>query len=46
MRRTVMFNLISLDGLFKRLSQEIDRHPVDEEFNEFSIKRLTTFKKK
>jgi dihydrofolate reductase len=40
MRKLIMFNLVSLDGLFAGPSGEIDWHNVDDEFNEFALAQL------
>ena len=42
MRKVILFNLISLDGFFEGPHQELDWHPVDDEFNEYSIEQLKT----
>jgi dihydrofolate reductase len=40
MRKLIMFNLITLDGLFAGPNGEIDWHNVDDEFHEFAINQL------
>ena len=40
MRKLIMFNLVSLDGLFAGPSGEIDWHNVDDEFHEFARAQL------
>jgi dihydrofolate reductase len=40
MRNIVLFNLITLDGFFEGLKQEIDWHHVDEEFHLFAKNQL------
>lgn len=40
MGRLVMFNLISIDGFFEAIDQNIDWMVVDEEFGRFSTKQL------
>jgi len=41
-RKVIMFNLISLDGYFEGLNQDISWHQVDDEFNEFAIEQLNS----
>lgn len=41
MRKTIMFNLISVDGFFEGVNKwDIGWHHVDKEFNEFAIDQL------
>jgi|GEM_PF-2754946 hypothetical protein len=40
MRNVVLLNLITLDGFFEGLKQEIDWHHVDEEFHLFAKNQL------
>ncbi len=40
MRKVVLFNLITLDGFFEGLKQEIDWHHVDEEFHLFANNQM------
>lgn len=41
MRKVIMFNLISLDGLFEGPDKwDLGWHQVDEEFNQFAIQQL------
>ncbi|HSB66317.1 MAG TPA: dihydrofolate reductase family protein [Anaerolineales bacterium] len=41
MRKAIMFNLITLDGLFEGVNKwDIGWHRVDQEFNEFAINQL------
>lgn len=42
MRKIIMFNMVSLDGLFEGPDGNIDWHMVDEEFNTFSVDQLNT----
>jgi len=42
MRKIVLFNMATLDGLFAGPGGEIDWHHVDEEFNEFAIAQLNS----
>jgi dihydrofolate reductase len=41
MRKVVMFNMISLDGFFEGLNQDIGWHQVDGEFDQFAIDQLS-----
>ena len=43
MRKVILFNLISLDGYFEGLDQDINWHHVDDEFNEFAIQQTGEF---
>src|SRR5574340_1124132 len=40
MRKTTIFNMMSLDGLFEGENRDISWHKVDEEFNQFAIEQL------
>ena len=40
MRKLIMFNLVTLDGLFAGPSGEIDWHNVDDEFHQFATDQL------
>ena len=40
MRKIIIFNMASLDGLFEGPKRDISWHNVDEEFNEFAIQQL------
>lgn len=40
MRKLVLFNLISMDGLFEGPNSDINWHNVDEEFNDFAVQQL------
>lgn len=42
MRKVIMFNLVTLDGFFEGLSQDIGWHQVDDEFNQFAIEQLNS----
>lgn len=42
MRKIILFNMATLDGLFAGPGGEIDWHHVDEEFNEFAIAQLNS----
>ncbi len=39
MRKVILFNMITLDGLFEGPGDDIDWHNVDEEFNHFAIEQ-------
>jgi len=39
-RKLIVFNMLSLDGLFSGTNGELDWHHVDEEFNEFAVAQL------
>jgi len=41
-RKTIAFNMATLDGFFAGPGGEIDWHHVDEEFNEFAIAQLNS----
>ncbi len=40
MRRTFLFNMMTLDGFFAGPAGEIDWHNVDKEFNDFAVEQL------
>lgn len=40
MRKTTIFNMMSLDGMFEGENRDISWHKVDEEFNQFAIEQL------
>lgn len=40
MRKVIVFNMISADGYFEGLHNELDWHTVDAEFNDFAIAQL------
>ena len=40
MRKVFLFNMITLDGYFEGLHQDISWHRVDDEFNQFAIEQL------
>ena len=40
MRKVILFNMVSVDGLFEGPNRDINWHTVDEEFNQFAIKQL------
>jgi len=42
MRKVIMFNLVTLNGYFEGLNQDITWHQVDDEFNEFAIEQLSS----
>ena len=41
MRKLFSFNMVTLDGYFEGLDQDINWHRVDEEFNEFAIEQTS-----
>ena len=40
MRKVILFNMISLDGLFCGPNGDLEWHRVDDEFNDFAIQQL------
>src|SRR4030095_10152772 len=42
MRTLFAFNMVTLDGFFEGLNQDISWHNVDEEFNQFAIEQTGT----
>ncbi len=40
MSKLILFNMMTVDGLFEGPNKEIDWHSVDHEFNEFAIEQL------
>lgn len=42
MRKVILFNMMTLDGLFEGPNSDIDWHQTDEEFNRFAIEQLNT----
>ena len=40
MRKLILFNMMTLDGLFEGPDRDINWHRVDEEFNDFAIQQL------
>ena len=42
MRRIILCNMMTLDGYFEGLDQNIDWHQVDEEFNSFSEDQINS----
>jgi hypothetical protein len=42
MGKVIMFNLVTLNGYFEGLNQDISWHQVDDEFNEFAIEQLSS----
>lgn len=42
MRKVILFNMISLDGYFEGPDHDINRHNVDEEFDQFAIEQVKT----
>lgn len=42
MRKIILFNMVSLDGLFEGPDGNIDWHRTDEEFNQYSVDQLNT----
>ncbi len=42
MGKVILFNMVTLDGFFAGLGEEIDWHHVDEEFNDFAIAQLNS----
>ncbi len=40
MSRIILFNMMTVDGLFEGLNKELDWHNVDSEFNDFAIEQL------
>lgn len=42
MRKVIMFNMMTLDGIFEGPNADISWHQVDDEFNEFAVEQLKT----
>lgn len=42
MRKIIMFNMITLDGMFEGPNADISFHRTDDEFNQFAIEQLNT----
>ncbi|MBX3066668.1 MAG: dihydrofolate reductase family protein [Anaerolineae bacterium] len=42
MRKIIVFNMITLDGMFEGPNADISFHRTDEEFNQFAIEQLST----
>jgi hypothetical protein len=42
MGKVIMFNLVTLNGYFEGLNQDISWHQVDDEFNDFAIEQLSS----
>jgi dihydrofolate reductase len=42
MRKIILFNMVSVDGLFEGPDGNIDWHRTDEEFNDFAIDQLNS----
>jgi dihydrofolate reductase len=43
MRKIIVFNMVTLDGMFAGPNGEIDWHKTDEEFNEFAVEQTKSF---
>jgi dihydrofolate reductase len=42
MRKIILFDMVSVDGLFEGVNRDISWHNVDEEFNEMAINQLNS----